>query len=223
VSTALPLPALYEVDVSHARRSPLRHEFAYKASYWLVDYDQLPQPRGFPGLFARVNGADHLDIRRLLGEQGIAPTRVVMLSGARTLGYVFNPITVFWCYDESEVQCAVVVEVHNTYGDRHAYILEPNAEGEANVPKAMYVSPFNSVDGTYWIKVDAPGSTIGVSVTLERREEEPFVATLQGRRQPTTPGIVLRSALRHSAARTRILVQWQGLRLWRRGLKVQPR
>jgi DUF1365 family protein len=146
-----------------------------------------------------------------------------MLSGARTLGYVFNPITVFWCYDASGAQCAVVVEVHNTYGDRHAYVLEPDAGGEASVAKALYVSPFNPVEVPYRIKVEEPGSSVGISVTLERRGEEPFVATLRGRRRPTTPRTVLRTALCHSAARTRVLIQWQGLRLWRRGLEVQPR
>ena len=209
--------------MAHARRTPLRHAFSYRASYWLVDFDHLPQPRGFCGLFARVRSTDHLDVRRLLDENGVAASRVVMLSGARTFGYVFNPITVFWCYDEADAPCAVVIEVHNTYGDRHAYLLEPDAEGEASVAKAMYVSPFNPIDGTYRIKVDAPGSSVGVTVTLERRGEEPFVATLRGQRQPTTQWAVLRSALRHSAARTRMLILWQGLRLWHRGLKVQPR
>jgi len=222
--TPLPqLPALYEVAVTHARRSPLRHEFSYRASYWLVDFDHLPQPRGLHGLFVRVRSTDHLDVRRLLEENGVVASRVVMLSGARTFGYVFNPITVFWCYDEADAQCAVVIEVHNTYGDRHAYVLEPDAEGAANVAKAMYVSPFNSIDGTYVVRVDAPGSSVGVTVTLERPGEEPFVATLRGQRQPTTPRTVLRSAVRHSGARTRMLIQWQGLRLWHRGLKVQPR
>ena len=64
-----------------------------------------------------------------LEERGIAASRVVMLTGARTLGYVFNPITVFWCFDETGAQCAVVAEVHNTYGGRHAYVLEPDARG----------------------------------------------------------------------------------------------
>jgi DUF1365 family protein len=201
----------------------LRHEFAYKASYWLVDYDQLPQPRGFPGLFARVNGADHLDIRRLLGEQGIAPTRVVMLSGARTLGYVFNPITVFWCYDQAGAQCAVVAEVHNTYGDRHAYVLKPAFDGATRVEKKMYVSPFNRIDGTYRISAGEPGASLSVSVTLERPGEEPFVATLHGIRKPITVATVVRSVLRHSGLRNRALIQWQALRLWGRGLTVQPR
>ncbi len=223
VSAMLDLPRLYDAEVTHARHSPLRHRFTYGASYWLVDFDRLPQPRGIAWWFVRIRRRDHMDIRRLLEERGVTASRVAMLTGARTLGYVFNPITVFWCYDDAGAQCAVVIEVHNTYGERHAYLLEPNAGNGAEVDKAMYVSPFNAIDGTYRIRVDPPDSTVGISVTLERRGEAPFVATLQGRRQSITPRTVLRSALRHSAARTRLLIQWQGLRLWGRGLKVQPR
>ncbi len=219
--SALPeLPALYEAEVMHARSSPVRHTFAYRASYWLVDFDQLPQPRGFARWFVRIRRGDHVDVRSLLTERGITATRVVMLTGARTLGYAFNPITVFWCFDEAETQCAVVAEVHNTYGDRHAYVLEPE---DTDVSKAMYVSPFNGVDGRYRIKADLPGPTVGVSVTLEREGEAPFVATLLGRRQSITGKSVILAVARYSGARTRLLIQWQGLRLWGRGLKVVPR
>jgi uncharacterized protein len=217
------LPALYEADVTHVRRSPLRHQFTYRASYWMVDFDRLPQPRGFARLCVRIRRKDHLDIRALLEERGIRASRVVMLTGARTLGYAFDPITVFWCFDETGTQCAIVAEVHNTYGDRHAYLLEPSGDDAVDVAKVMYVSPFNGVDGTYRIKVDPPGPTVGVSVTLERKGEAAFVATLRGRRQSITPGSVIGSTVRHSGARTRLLIGWQGLRLWGRGLKVQPR
>jgi DUF1365 family protein len=135
------VPALYEAEVTHVRRSPLTHGFRYRASYWLVDFDQLPQPRGMAGWVARLKSDDHMDIRRLLDERGISAARLVMLSGARTLGHAFDPISVFWCYDRAGVRCAVVAEVHSTYGERHAYVLEPNADGEASVAKAMYVSP----------------------------------------------------------------------------------
>jgi uncharacterized protein len=223
VSSSGELPVLYEVEVAHERRSPLQHGFTYRASYWLVDFDRLPQLRGLARWLVRISRTDHLDIRHLLDEKGISASRIVMLTGARTLGYAFNPLTVYWCYDASGVVRALVAEVHNTYGDRHGYVLEPNAEGETRVDKALYVSPFNSVDGIYRIRADLLGSAVSVSVTLERQGEEPFVATLQGRRQPMRPRTIIRSALRHSGARTRVLIHWQGLRLWLRGLKVQPR
>jgi uncharacterized protein len=219
----LVLPALYDVEVTHTRRSPLRHAFRHRSSYWLVDFDQLPQPKGMARWCARLRREDHMDVRHLLAERGIDATRVVMLSGARTLGYTFNPISLFWCYDEIGASCAVVAEVHNTYGGRHAYVLAPGVDGESTVQKEMYVSPFNPVEGSYRIRAGEPTSSVRVSVTLERPGEEPFVATLHGTRHPITFRSVVRSAFRHSGVRTRFLIQWQALGLWRRGLKVQPR
>jgi DUF1365 family protein len=164
-----------------------------------------------------------VDVRALLEERGIRAARVVLLTGARALGYVFNPISVFWCYDDSGAQCALVAEVNNTYGERHAYVLRSDSNGACRVKKEMYVSPFNRVDGTYLIEAGEPGSAVSVSVTLERLGEEPFVATLEGHRQRITFTTVVRSVLRHSGLRNRVRIQWQALRLWRRGLMVQPR
>jgi uncharacterized protein len=217
------VPVLYEADVTHSRRSPLVHRFDYRATYWLVDFDALPHPRGLLGWCAGVRKQDHVDIRGFLEDRNIAAARVVMLSGARSLGYTFDPISVFWCFDEDDAQCAVVAEVHNTYGERHAYLLEFDCAGEAEVEKAMYVSPFNDTKGSYRIRVSPPASTVSVLVSLEREGEEPFVATLRGTRRPLTRTSALVSVLRHSSARTRILIQWEALRLWRRGLTVQPR
>jgi DUF1365 family protein len=217
------VPVLYEAEVAHSRRSPLVHHFEYRATYWLVDFDELPQLRGIARWCTGVRTQDHVDIRGLLQGHGVAAARVLMLSGARSFGYVFDPISVFWCYDEADALCAVVAEVHNTYGDRHAYFLELDADGEAEIEKAMYVSPFNDIGGTYRIRASPPTSTVSVRVTLEREGHAPFVASLRGKRRPLTWTSALVSVVRHSSARTRILIQWEALRLWRRGLMVQPR
>jgi DUF1365 family protein len=217
------VPALYTAEVGHSRRSPLRNEFRYRSGYWLVDLDHLPSRRGLARWCAQVRSEDHVDIRQILGEHGIVAARILMLTGARSFGYAFDPLSVFWCYDGTDTPCAVVAEVHNTYGDRHAYLLEGDATRGARVPKAMFVSPFNPVDGSYRIRVSEPGATVEVSVTLERPGEEPFVATLRARRQPFTSKAVRRTAFRYSSWRTRLLIQWRGLRLWGRGLAVQSR
>ena len=72
-----------------------------------------------------------------------------MLANARFLGYVFDPLTVFWCFAADGSLRCVVAEVHNTYGERHAYLLRPEADGTAEVGKEFYVSPFNDVSGRY--------------------------------------------------------------------------
>jgi len=223
VSSAPAAPALYDSVVTHSRQAPLTNRFRYRTAYWLVDLDRLPQPRGPLGLLARVRARDHLDVRALLRASGVAADRVLMLTTGRTLGYVFNPISVFWAYDHTGARTAVVAEVHNTYGGRHAYLLRPDHDGYAEVDKALYVSPFYPADGRYQILVSEPGESISLRVTLRRHGDEPFVATLRGQRRAVTAANVWCATIRYPSARTSALIRWQGLRLWWRGLEVQPR
>ncbi len=64
-----------------------------------MDYDELPEFTGLIRRLARFERSDHSDVRALLTEQGVTADRILMLAMPRTLGYVFNPISVFWCYD----------------------------------------------------------------------------------------------------------------------------
>jgi DUF1365 family protein len=218
-------PALYRATVQHTRRTPVDHRFRYRTCYWLIDLDRpprLPRPLRWLG---RVDARDHIDVREVLADHGLSAARIVVLTGPRTLGYVFNPISVYWCYDTDNALVAQVAEVHNTYGGRHAYVLRPDPKGRSRADKAMYVSPFHAVDGTYLLRISEPAQTVAVSVTLHRAASSPFVATLHGRREPFTLANVARAWVRFPWASLRVaaLIRWQGIRLWRRGLEVQPR
>ena len=83
-----------------------------------------------------------------------------MAANARAFGNGFNPISVFWCFDDAGALAGVIVEVHNTYGDRHAYLVHPDEQGRATTDKAMYVSPFHGTDGSYEIAVPVPGDRL---------------------------------------------------------------
>jgi DUF1365 family protein len=218
-----PLPVLYATEVAHTRRAPIANYFRYRASYWLVDFDRLPRPRGILRVLAQFERSDHSDVRAFLAEHGIEAERIVMLATPRTLGYVFNPISVFWGYDRNGTQTAVLAEVHNTCGGRHTYLLQPDEHGCSSVTKEMNVSPFNSVDGHYDLRVSEPGACVSVTVTLRREGDLPFVATLRGERRTASTRNVVTASLIHPALRTSILIRWQALRLWFRGLKVQTR
>jgi hypothetical protein len=217
------VPVLYAAEVTHTRRAPIANHFRYRANYWLVDFDRLPPARGIMGCLARFEKSDHCDVRSLLGEKGMDADRILMLSMARTLGYVFNPISVFWCYNVDGECVTVLTEVHNTYGGRHTYVLQPDGKGRAEVDKVLYVSPFYPVDGYYDIRVSEPGLFLSVSVTLHREGDTPFVASLRGERRNASMINVVWASLIHSSLRTSILIRWQAVRLWLRGLKVQPR
>ena len=229
-------PAIYRTSISHVRQSPLKNRFTYRSYSWFVDVDRLPRLPFLLRPLADFRAADHLgdpgasirsNVERYLRSQGIEPDGgpIHMLTSARVFGYVFNPLTLFWCYRSSGVLDCVVAEVHNTYGERHCYLLRTDSTGRASVPKAFYVSPFNDVDGQYRMKLPAPGERLAVSIVLEREGQRPFIATMEGSRYPATVRNILASAIKVPAAPLLVsaLIRMQGIKLWARRLPVVAR
>ncbi|WP_374192332.1 DUF1365 family protein [Streptomyces sp. MBT58] len=119
----------------------------------------------------------------------------------------------------------VVAEVHNTYGERHGYLLHPDGNDRATTGKEFYVSPFFPVDGGYRMRLPEPGDRLDLSVHLEREGGRPFTATVRGTHRPATPRALARLALRHplSTIAVSLAIRLHGIRLYLRGLPVQPR
>jgi len=220
---------IYEVTISHARSAPLRHVFRYRTYLWLVDLDHLPRVRWLAGFRARDHLGDprasiRANLDRFLAARGVdlGGGRVTMLAHARVLGYVFNPLTVYWCHRPDGTLACVVAEVHNTYRQRHAYLL-PGVRAE--VPKQFYVSPFYPVDGRYRMSLPEPDARLALSVRLDRPDGPSFAASVRGRAVPATTRALLGAAARHpwSTAAVSVRIRWQGVRLYLRGLPVIPR
>ncbi|MDN5790119.1 MAG: DUF1365 domain-containing protein, partial [Micrococcales bacterium] len=221
--------------------TPLRHAFTNAYYQWLVDLDAIPEFRWPTSLLARFDAKDHLDrgrlgggirgdIERFLAGRGITlePTdRVLMLANARVLGHTFDPLSVYWCLgaDDTLKAKALVFEVHNTYGERHAYLLDLDEWGRASVEKTFYVSPFNDVSGTYTVKLRLQRSLVAVSVGLDRDGERVMTAATTGRPVDATAGSLVRTSARHlfMTQRVSLLIRWHGIRLWLRRLPVLPR
>ena len=229
-------PALYRCLVTHVRTGPARHTVRHRTYMWLVDLDRLPRLRGPLRPLARFESRDHFGgtapslragLERFLAARGMpAPDgRVLMLANARVLGHVFNPLTLYWCHRADGALGCVVAEVHNTYGERHCYLLHTDGAGVATVPKEFYVSPFFPVDGAYRMRLPEPGAALRLSVRLEREDGRPFTATVRGRRRPATLPGLLRAAARHPwpTAAVSAAVRLHGVLLYLRGLPVQPR
>jgi predicted NAD/FAD-binding protein/DUF1365 family protein len=222
---ALPAPGMYESRIRHTRRKPFTQSFEHHAQTWLVDLDRLPDH----GLLGTFEARDHVgspdrtlrqNVDALLAEHGIDLTdgRVLMAANARAFGYCFNPISVFWCFDRTRELAGVVVEVHNTYGGRHAYLVHPDEHGRARVDKRLYVSPFHGTDGWYDVHVPVPGDDLLVAVNLHTDDGATFSASLAGRRTATSPRRAAPAALRGSA-----LIRAHGVALWLRRLPVRSR
>ncbi|TCC21731.1 DUF1365 domain-containing protein [Kribbella speibonae] len=232
VAGVLPtLPAIVTGSVRHGRRIPIRHAFRYRVYQWLVDLDDVPHQPWYLRPLARFDVRDHLgghgptikaDLRRYLASEGIRyDGRVVMLANARVFGHVFDPLTVFWCLDAPYV----VAEVHNTYGERHAYLLRPDEHGTAETPKELYVSPFNDVSGQYRLSFELGHDRIRVQVSLSRDGHTVFGASFDGVPHPATRRATLAAAVRMPlmSQRVSLLIRLNGVWLWARRLPVVRR
>ncbi|EFQ83493.1 hypothetical protein HMPREF0063_11155 [Aeromicrobium marinum DSM 15272] len=235
--TALPsLPALVEGTVAHTRRTPLTHRFRYRVYQWLVDVDDLPRLPRLLRPFSTFRAADHIgdpessirdNIVRYCHAHGldVADHKILMLANARVLGHVFDPLSVFWVIAPDGGLTCIVAEVHNTYGERHAYLLDPDETGRADTDKAFYVSPFFSVDGRYDLRFELGSSSVSASVVLRQGGDAVFGATLRGVPRPASPRRVAAAILKYPlmTQRTSLLIRVHGVWLWLRRLPVVPR
>lgn len=232
------VPAVFRCRLTHARRQGVRHAFRYTVYLWLVDVDDLPcLPRPLT-LLARFDPRDHLGIpgRPLranlddyLAANGVVlgGGRILMLAQPRALGYAFDPVTFFYCYRADESPVCVIAEVRSTFGERHCYLIWLDQPADAEVSKALYVSPFFPVDGHYRMRFTLSARELTAAVTLYRASAAngpagpAFAGTLAGRRV-RAPASLAASIVRPwqvlSAYRTIVLIHWQARRLRWRGL-----
>lgn len=241
--------SLYVGDVMHARLKPLPHRFVYKVFSLLLDLDALPAANTVSRLFSvgRFNlvsfrESDHgpgdgsalgSHVRALLERDGvdIEGGRILLLCYPRILGYVFNPLSVYWCYGADGMLTAMVYEVTNTFGERHAYVA-PIAAGELTASgvrqerdKLFYVSPFLDVRMRYAFRMRPPTDSVRLRI-LERDAEGPVLsATFAGERRPLTSGVLLRLCGAMPLMTLKVMggIHWEAAKLWFKGLSLAPR
>jgi uncharacterized protein len=235
--------ALYRGTLAHARRAPRPHAFRYRIWLLLLDLDELPAllARGplRAGRFGLLSfhrpdylagAADLAEAARdrvaaALGFRPAGPVR--LLTQVRSLGYVFNPVSFYYCFgaDGRSLE-AVVAEITNTpWGERHAYVVRggPGGAGVAFV-KRFHVSPFHGMDQRYLWSLDLPGERLRVAMRNQEGGREVFEAVLSLRRRPLTPAALWRAALLQPlmALRVHAAIYWQALRLWARRTPFHP-
>ncbi len=229
--------SLVRAHVKHRRSRPFTYEFTHRTTMWLVD--AADPNAAFPRWlrpFVSIRSEDHFaadDLRPLpakiaayLVAQEVpwSAARVMVLTNARSLGYVFDPLTTYFCFDEAGVLEGVLAEVHNTYGERHCYALEVS-EPRASVDKEFYVSPFFAVEGRYDIRTRLTDEQVAVGISLTQGDETVFTASVHGSLVPAGRGATLRAVATNPVPSQRVsaLIRWHGLRLWLRRLPVIPR
>lgn len=241
--------AIYKGEVRHQRLTPLRNRFAYNMSSFLFDLDELDKAQRhcrwfslnrfnlFSFYFKDLgNGSgehprDYLE--RCLKEQGLVDTlaSASVLCYPRILGYAFNPLSVYYCYNQHKELFAVLHEVSNTFKQRHSYLFSVPAV-DRNKPtirqqcdKNFYVSPFNSMAMRYQFRLLLPSDKLGISIRVKQNEQDVLHASFQGQRRPFNDRELLRSFCSLPLMTLKVLggIHWQALKLFSRGLKIVPR
>jgi DUF1365 family protein len=213
----------------------------------LLDLDELPDLSRSLRLFSlsRFNAfsfreRDHLDgtdqplrtqIERELSAAGLQPDGgpIRLLCMPRVLGLVFNPISVFLCYRRDGALAAMLYEVHNTFGQRHSYLI-PVADPAARVirqscDKQFYVSPFMRMAMTYDFRVIPPADTTTLIVNGRDAQGPVITTAFTGRRHNLTDRALLGILLRFGLLAVQVLgaIHWEALKLWLKGMQLQPR
>ncbi len=241
--------ALYTGVVMHARQTPARNVFRYRVAAFLIDLDEIGELNRRLRLLGIDSAApitlhrgDHLgDPQRSIKENvlaflaehdvDLAGGRVQLLTNLRIFGYVFNPISVFYCHGAAGDLRAVVAEVGNTFGERHLYLLDERCQVRAGrrrawqVDKQMHVSPFFGLDQRYEFALTEPDENVFVGVTVSHDGDKPFHATLTGRRHELTDATLAWSLLRHPLMPQRVtaLIHWQAIRLALKRVPFHPK
>lgn len=238
--------AVYTGAVVHRRMKPRAHALRYACFWFLLDLAEIDGLASRLRLFSReafnlfaFRNADHgagtdeplrTQVDRILAEAGIdlSGGSVQILSMPRVLGYVFNPLSVYFCRRADGTLAAVLYEVSNTFGERHSYLIpadpEPGGAVRQECDKLFYVSPFMDMDLRYEFRVSQPGKTVGVAIRCVQAGEPVIVAALTGHRREMSDRTLLRTFLTHPLVTAKVIaaIHWEALKLWRKGVGLRP-
>ena len=231
---------LYECSVMHHRFAPKVHHFQHDIFLFYLDLDELDMLAKKIFLFGHnrknlysFRDADHepagenplkeriLDFLRRNGIDLGPFGRVMLLTLPRVFGYVFNPISIYYCFDEAGAPVCSVAEVGNTFREMKLFLLrreelEAGATFKKIVSKHFYVSPFSELDLSFDFKLKIPGDKLDIKIDDRDGEEKVLISTLTGRRAELTNCNLSWFTVKYPLVTLKVifLIHWHALRLW---------
>ena len=238
--------SLFVGSLRHRRFTPTAHAFTYPLFMALLDIDRVPQLMRVSRLtsynrrnWASFDDRDHLgDATRTLRERlvvdaarhgiGLPDGPIFLLTHLRYLGYCFNPVSFFYCFDGAGRLQVVLAEVSNTFGGSHNYWLRPDSASRtfrSSAAKSLYVSPFMPVDVEYTFAFTPPAESLVAHMETSQAGSVGFDATLSLERRPWNAAEIRRALVRYPAMTARVMagIHWEALKLWWKGVPVVPR
>jgi DUF1365 family protein len=237
--------AIYRGTVHHARVHPVKHGFTYRVFYLFADIDELEHLDTSLRWFSHnrfnmfsLHDSDHGSddgsslrawIHGILDDADVETDcgKVMLLAYPRVLGYVFNPLSVWYCFGPDEELRAVVYEVRNTFGDKHSYVVPLDGDPARHaVVKRMHVSPFMDMDQTYRFAMTSPEEQFSLGIAVEQRGQVLFRASMRGERIDLSDRNLLRLFVTHPLVTLKSIaaIHWQALFIWakRVGFRSRP-
>ena len=238
---------LYTGMVRHRRFTPKYHGFTYQVSMVYFDLDEVDTvlasspwwsaKRWRPARFVRSDYFGDANtplkhavldtVNQRLGSQ--LTGSVCVLTNARYFGYLINPISVYYCFDEHHALRAMLLEVTNTpWGEKVAYVFacDPSKPIQrTHIDKSMHVSPFHPMDHVYDWRSNVPGEKIAIHMRNKEQNEAQtcvFDATLSLRREPITKRNLASILWRYPWMTAKVVwgIYWQALKLFIKGVPV---
>jgi len=233
--------SIYNGTVIHKRFKPKEHFFKYKVFSLLIDLSELDNLGKNINFFSynRFNlisffDKDHGDrdgssllewVKKNLKVNKINTDeiKIKLLCYPRILGYVFNPLSVFYVYDKNDYLISILYEVKNTFGEQHTYIfkVENNNLSQHNCSKKFHVSPFIEMNCSYFFRILKPGEKISVIIDQYQLDEKILYASQDGKRVDFTTRELLKSYLKHPLMTLKIIsaIHFEAFKLWVKGIK----
>jgi hypothetical protein len=234
---------LYHGAVMHRRLKPVGHAFSYRVFSMLIDIDRIDEidagerwfSRNRFNLFSFHDGDHSFDgagavsagVRAVLTSNGYeGDGRILLLCYPRILGYVFNPLSIFYCHDAHGRLEAVLYEVRNTFGGRHSYLIPVEDEAAVirqSADKRLHVSPFMDMDHQYAFRLSRPDDTLSVFIHQTDIEGPIFNASFAGRAEAMSDRALLKAFFRYPLMTLKVIaaIHFEAGRLFLKGMRLK--
>jgi len=235
------ISSIYNGTVVHKRFKPRIHFFRYKVFSLLIDLSELSTLDKKINFFSynRFNLISFFDkdhgerdgtsliewVKKNLRENNIdaEEIKIKLLCYPRILGYVFNPLSVFYIYNNNEKLISILYEVKNTFGEQHTYIFKIENDNllQHNCEKKFHVSPFIEMNCNYFFRILKPSEKISVIIDQYQSNEKILFASQDGKRADLTSAELMKSYLKHPLMTFKIIsaIHFEAFKLWTKGIK----